>query len=184
MGHVPRLVAADAGFYSAKNVGGCEATGVKRVCILNRSTKSLERKREQRKRWFRNGKMAHWIRGAHRRRQAGSRSRSSASRSFMIFQIRWAYIYPAFRLRITSIEGSNKLSSLPSLRGLPRNIRTLVCVIICLTRERTRRVPHEGHAASAASTRGQALQLGNLSAWDNKLKYRSARPRGQADQPA
>jgi IS5 family transposase len=29
--------------------------GVKRVCIPNRSTKSLERKREQKKRWFRNG---------------------------------------------------------------------------------------------------------------------------------
>ena len=29
--------------------------GVKRVCIPNRSTKSLERKREQRKRWFRDG---------------------------------------------------------------------------------------------------------------------------------
>ena len=28
---------------------------VKRVCIPNRSTKSLERKREQKKRWFRNG---------------------------------------------------------------------------------------------------------------------------------
>jgi IS5 family transposase len=31
------------------------ARGVKRVCIPNRSTKSLERKRVQRKRWFRNG---------------------------------------------------------------------------------------------------------------------------------
>src|SRR5438309_7757683 len=29
--------------------------GVKRVCIPNRSTKSRERKREQKKRWFRNG---------------------------------------------------------------------------------------------------------------------------------
>src|SRR6202040_4247486 len=29
--------------------------GVKRVCIPNRSTKSPERKREQKKRWFRNG---------------------------------------------------------------------------------------------------------------------------------
>jgi IS5 family transposase len=28
---------------------------VKRVCIPNRNTKSAERKREQRKRWFRNG---------------------------------------------------------------------------------------------------------------------------------
>ena len=29
--------------------------GVKRVCIPNRSTKSPERKREQKKRWFRQG---------------------------------------------------------------------------------------------------------------------------------
>jgi len=29
--------------------------GVKRVCIPNRSTKSAARKREQKKRWFRNG---------------------------------------------------------------------------------------------------------------------------------
>jgi hypothetical protein len=32
-----------------------KAKGVKRVCIPNRSTKSIERKREQRKRLFRNG---------------------------------------------------------------------------------------------------------------------------------
>ena len=49
------LVAADAAFYSAKNEAAARAKGVKRVCIPNRSTKSLERKREQRKRWFRNG---------------------------------------------------------------------------------------------------------------------------------
>jgi transposase, IS5 family len=51
----PRLVAADAAFYSAKNEAAAKAKGVKRVCIPNRSTKSPERKREQRKRWFRNG---------------------------------------------------------------------------------------------------------------------------------
>ena len=38
-----------------KNEAAAKAKGVKRVCIPNRSTKSLERKREQRKRWFRNG---------------------------------------------------------------------------------------------------------------------------------
>ena len=32
-----------------------KAMGVKRVCIPNRSSKSPERKREQKKRWFRNG---------------------------------------------------------------------------------------------------------------------------------
>jgi len=55
LGCTPRLVAADAGFYSAKNETAAKAMGVKRVCIPNRSTKSLERKREQKKRWFRNG---------------------------------------------------------------------------------------------------------------------------------
>src|SRR5260370_10430912 len=49
-------VAADAGFCWAKNGGAAKALGVKRVCITNRSTKSPERKREQKKRWFRNGK--------------------------------------------------------------------------------------------------------------------------------
>src|SRR5690348_16297440 len=51
----PHLVAADAGFYSAKNEAAAKTKGVKRVCIPNRSTKSPERKREQKKRWFRNG---------------------------------------------------------------------------------------------------------------------------------
>jgi transposase, IS5 family len=51
----PRLVAADAAFYSNKNEAAAKAKGVKRVCIPNRSTKSPERKREQKKRWFRNG---------------------------------------------------------------------------------------------------------------------------------
>src|SRR6185369_5605712 len=46
---------SDAAFYSAKNEAAARAQGVKRVCIPNRSTKSPERKREQRKRWFRNG---------------------------------------------------------------------------------------------------------------------------------
>jgi IS5 family transposase len=55
LGRTPRLVAADAAFYSNKNEAAAKARGVKRVCIPNRSTKSPERKREQKKRWFRNG---------------------------------------------------------------------------------------------------------------------------------
>ncbi len=55
LGRTPHLVAADAGFYSAKNEAAAKAMGVKRVSIPNRSTKSPERKREQKKRWFRNG---------------------------------------------------------------------------------------------------------------------------------
>jgi IS5 family transposase len=49
------LLAADAGFYSAKNEAAAKARGVKRVCIPNRSTKNAERRQEQKKRWFRNG---------------------------------------------------------------------------------------------------------------------------------
>jgi IS5 family transposase len=55
LGRPPRMVAADAAFYSARNEAGAKALGVKRVCIPNRATKSPERKREQRKRWFRSG---------------------------------------------------------------------------------------------------------------------------------
>jgi IS5 family transposase len=55
IGRVPHLVAADAAFYSGKNEAVAKAKGVKRVCVPNRSTKSAERRREQKKRWFRNG---------------------------------------------------------------------------------------------------------------------------------
>jgi IS5 family transposase len=55
LGRVPRLVAGDAAFYSGANEAAAHAKGVKRVCIPNRSTKSVERKREQKKRWFRAG---------------------------------------------------------------------------------------------------------------------------------
>jgi transposase, IS5 family len=55
LGRTPHLVAADAAFYSGKNETAAKAKGVKRVCIPNRSTKSPERRREQKKRWFRNG---------------------------------------------------------------------------------------------------------------------------------
>jgi len=54
-GRTPYLVAADAAFYSGRNEAAAKARGVKRVCIPNRSTKSPERRREQKKRWFRNG---------------------------------------------------------------------------------------------------------------------------------
>ena len=55
LGRVPRLVAADAGFYSAKNEAAAKAKGVKRICIPNHASKSAERKREQKRRWFRDG---------------------------------------------------------------------------------------------------------------------------------
>jgi IS5 family transposase len=55
LGRVPRLVAGDAAFYSMKNEAAAKQKGVRRVCIPNRSTKSAERKREQKKRWFKQG---------------------------------------------------------------------------------------------------------------------------------
>jgi IS5 family transposase len=55
IGRVPHLVAADAAFYSGKNEAAAKAKGVKRLCVPNRSTKSAERRREQKKRWFRHG---------------------------------------------------------------------------------------------------------------------------------
>ncbi len=55
LGRTPRLVAADAAFYSTENEIAAHASGVKRVCIPNRSSKSAARKLEQKKRWFRNG---------------------------------------------------------------------------------------------------------------------------------
>jgi IS5 family transposase len=54
LGRVPCLATADAGFYSANNESTAYGLGVKRVAIPNRSTKSPERKKIQKKRWFRN----------------------------------------------------------------------------------------------------------------------------------
>ncbi len=64
-GHPPRLIAADAGFFSAHNEAAAHARGVKRVSIPNRSTKSAERKKHQKLRWFRNGQK--WRTGAEGR---------------------------------------------------------------------------------------------------------------------
>jgi IS5 family transposase len=52
-GHPPRLVTADAGFFSSRNEAVARARGVKRIAIPNRSTKSAERKKLEKKRWFR-----------------------------------------------------------------------------------------------------------------------------------
>ena len=51
----PTSLGLSAPWRQLEGVSAAKAKGVKRVCIPNRSTKSLERKREQRKRWFRNG---------------------------------------------------------------------------------------------------------------------------------
>ena len=52
-GRPPRLVTADAGFFSAHNEATARQRGVKRIAIPNLSTKSAERKKLQKKRWFR-----------------------------------------------------------------------------------------------------------------------------------
>jgi len=54
LGRTPRLVTADAAFFSNHNEAAAHARGVKRIAIPNRSTKSAERKKLQKKRWFRN----------------------------------------------------------------------------------------------------------------------------------
>lgn len=54
-GRMPRLVAADAGFYSGRNEADAHARGVTRVCVPNRSTKDPDRRRQQKRRWFKRG---------------------------------------------------------------------------------------------------------------------------------
>ena len=52
-GHLPRLVAADAGFYSQANEKKVQAMGVRWVAVPHRSTRSEERQKLQKRRWFR-----------------------------------------------------------------------------------------------------------------------------------
>src|SRR5450755_4316601 len=54
-GRAPRMVAADTGFYSLKNEKTIHAMGVTRVAVPSRSTKSSERRKLQKTRWFRAG---------------------------------------------------------------------------------------------------------------------------------
>ena len=54
VGRKPYLVTADAAFFSQRNENAAHARGVKRVAIPNRSTRSVNRKRLEKKRWFRN----------------------------------------------------------------------------------------------------------------------------------
>jgi IS5 family transposase len=78
-GRTPDLVAADAGFYSAKNEAKAQEIGVKHVSVPNRSTKSEERRRHQKQRWFK--KAQKWRTGCEgrisllKRRHGLSRSR-------------------------------------------------------------------------------------------------------------
>lgn len=55
LGRVPRLLAADAGFYSRENEQAFQQLGVTYVSIPNRSTRSEERRKLQKRRWFKDG---------------------------------------------------------------------------------------------------------------------------------
>jgi transposase, IS5 family len=54
LGRTPYLITADAAFFAHRNEFAAQARGVKRVAIPNRKTKSVQRKRLEKKRWFRN----------------------------------------------------------------------------------------------------------------------------------
>ncbi len=54
-GRAPHLAAADAGFFSQRNEKEIREMGVERVAIPNRSTRSKERRKFQKQRWFRAG---------------------------------------------------------------------------------------------------------------------------------
>ena len=54
LGRMPYLVTADAAFFSHRNEFAAQARGIKRVAIPNRRTKSAQRRRLEKKRWFRN----------------------------------------------------------------------------------------------------------------------------------
>jgi transposase, IS5 family len=79
LGQVPGWVAADAGFYSQANEEAVQAVGVKYVSIPNRNTRSAERRRWEKQRWFKKGQK--WRTGCEgrisvlKRRHGLSRSR-------------------------------------------------------------------------------------------------------------
>jgi len=52
-GHAPRLLAADAAFFSAANETAAQEAGVKQVAIPSKATKSTTRRARQHERWFR-----------------------------------------------------------------------------------------------------------------------------------
>ena len=65
LGRVPRLVAADAGYYSRSNEEAAQALGVKYVSIPNRTTTSEQRRKLQRRPWFK--KSQRWRTGCEGR---------------------------------------------------------------------------------------------------------------------
>ena len=65
LGRIPRMVAADAGFYSRENEKTGQALGVKWMSVPSKKTTSSERKCLQHQRWFRRGQK--WRTGSERR---------------------------------------------------------------------------------------------------------------------
>jgi len=55
LGRTPRLLAADAGYYSRANEEGAHALGVRYVSVPNRNTRSAERRQWEKQRWFKRG---------------------------------------------------------------------------------------------------------------------------------
>jgi len=54
LGRVAHLLTADAAFFSHRNEAAAHSQGVRRVAIPNRSTKSADRKKLEKQRWFHN----------------------------------------------------------------------------------------------------------------------------------
>ena len=79
LGRMPSLVAADAGFYSQAQERAVQDKGVKWIAVPNRSTRSAERKKLEKSRWFK--KAQAWRTGCEgrisviKRRHGLSRSR-------------------------------------------------------------------------------------------------------------
>src|SRR5467141_2814247 len=65
LGRVPNLATADAGYYSQAQERAAEEKGVKWVAIPNRSTRSAERKKKEKSRWFK--KAQRWRTGCEGR---------------------------------------------------------------------------------------------------------------------
>ena len=55
LGRAPRLLAADAGYYSQANEEAAHEMGVAYVSVPNRSTRSEDRRQLQKRQWFKNG---------------------------------------------------------------------------------------------------------------------------------
>jgi len=65
LGRVPQLVTADAGFYSQAQERAVQEKGVKWVAVPNRNTRSAERKKLEKRRWFK--KAQRWRTGCEGR---------------------------------------------------------------------------------------------------------------------